>query len=68
MQAAIDFSRAKPYDCFLAVGGGSVIDTAKAAALYSSNPEAEFFDFVQKPFGKALIPEKPMLPLIAVYP
>ena len=66
MQAAIDFSRAKPYDCFLAVGGGSVIDTAKAAALYSSNPEAEFFDFVQKPFGKALIPEKPMLPLIAV--
>jgi hydroxyacid-oxoacid transhydrogenase len=38
----------------------------QAAALYANNPEAEFFDYVQKPFGKALIPEKPMLPLIAV--
>lgn len=29
MQKAIDFARKKSYDCFLAVGGGSVIDTAK---------------------------------------
>lgn len=66
MQQAIDYSRKKIYDCFIAVGGGSVIDTAKAAALYSSNPDAEFFDFVQKPFGKGLIPSKPMKPLIAI--
>ncbi|KAI1712534.1 iron-containing alcohol dehydrogenase domain-containing protein [Ditylenchus destructor] len=66
MQSAIDYSRAKKFDCFVAVGGGSVIDTAKAAALYTSNPAAEFLDYVQKPFGKALLPEKAMLPLIAV--
>jgi hydroxyacid-oxoacid transhydrogenase len=66
MQEAIDFSRKKSYDCFIAIGGGSVIDTSKAAALYTSNPDAEFLDFVQKPFGKALLPAKPMLPLIAV--
>lgn len=81
MQEAIDFARSKQFDCFLAVGGGSVIDTCKveilffnqylfyhfkAAALYANNPEAEFFDFVQKPFGKALIPKKTMLPLIAI--
>ncbi|KAI1705858.1 iron-containing alcohol dehydrogenase domain-containing protein [Ditylenchus destructor] len=66
MQSAIDYSRAKQFDCFVAVGGGSVIDTAKAAALYTSNPAAEFLDYVQKPFGKALLPEKPMLPLIAI--
>jgi alcohol dehydrogenase class IV len=29
MQEAIDFARKKRYDCFLAVGGGSVIDTCK---------------------------------------
>nr|CAD2148244.1 unnamed protein product [Meloidogyne enterolobii] len=66
MQLAINFARKKPFDCFLAVGGGSVIDTAKAAALYANNPNAEFFDFVQKPFGLGLIPDKTMLPLIAV--
>uniref|UniRef100_A0A914H283 hydroxyacid-oxoacid transhydrogenase n=1 Tax=Globodera rostochiensis TaxID=31243 RepID=A0A914H283_GLORO len=66
MQRAIDFARAKSYDCFVAVGGGSVIDTAKVAALYASNRESDFLDFVQKPFGKALIPKQPMLPLIAI--
>jgi len=66
VQKAIDFSRAKNYDCFIAVGGGSVIDTAKAAALYTGNPEAEFMDFIQKPFGNALLPRNPMPPLIAV--
>lgn len=63
---AIEFARKKHYDCFIAVGGGSVIDTAKAAALYAANPGAELMDFFQKPFGKALIPENPMQTLIAI--
>lgn len=34
--------------------------------MYANNPNAELFDFVQKPFGLGLIPDKTMLPLIAV--
>merc|ERR1712070_547343 len=48
IREAIDF--AKPYapDAFLAVGGGSVIDTAKLMNLYTTCPEADFLDLVDK--------------------
>ncbi|KAK6009481.1 hypothetical protein OSTOST_25583 [Ostertagia ostertagi] len=65
MLKAVDFARNAGCDSFVAVGGGSVIDTAKAAALYCSNPESDFFDFVCLPFGKNMVPQNPMLPLIA---
>ena len=66
IREAIDF--AKPYgpDAFLAVGGGSVIDTAKLMNLYTCFPEADFLDFVNAPLGKGLPITKPLLPLIAV--
>ncbi|PGH01005.1 hypothetical protein AJ80_09081 [Polytolypa hystricis UAMH7299] len=59
---------AKPYnaDAFLAVGGGSVIDTAKLMNLYCVYPEADFLDFVNAPLGKGLPIAKPLKPLIAI--
>lgn len=58
----------KPYqpDAFLAVGGGSVIDTAKLMNLYTCFPDADFLDFVNAPLGKGLPITGKLLPLVAV--
>jgi len=51
-QDAILWSRKHDISHFLAVGGGSVIDTAKAANLFTVYKDAELFDFINAPIGK----------------
>lgn len=65
MQDAIQFATAGQFDAFIAVGGGSTIDTAKAANLYMCYP-ADFLDYVNAPIGKGIPVPGPVKPLFAI--
>ncbi|EMD40675.1 hypothetical protein CERSUDRAFT_111255 [Gelatoporia subvermispora B] len=62
---AIAWSREHDCSHFLAVGGGSVMDTAKAANLFTVYKDADLFDFINAPVGKGLPVEQQLRPLIA---
>jgi len=64
-QQASQFATEHKFDGFISVGGGSVMDTCKAANLYSTFP-ADFYDYVNLPVGKGLPPPGPVRPHIAI--
>jgi hydroxyacid-oxoacid transhydrogenase len=63
---AIAFANALDVDGIVAVGGGSVIDTAKAVNLYTTFPPGDFLDYVNAPIGRATAVPGPLKPLIAI--
>jgi hydroxyacid-oxoacid transhydrogenase len=66
MRRAIDHARAGgAWDAFVAVGGGSSIDTAKAMNLLTTNP-GELMEYVNAPVGGGKPPRQPLKPLVAV--
>ncbi|MFL6059710.1 MAG: hydroxyacid-oxoacid transhydrogenase [Marmoricola sp.] len=65
-EAAIAHARdTGPWDAYVAVGGGSSIDTAKAVNLMTTN-DGELMDYVNAPVGRARAPRNPLKPLVAV--
>ncbi|MCW2819369.1 MAG: adhfe [Marmoricola sp.] len=66
MEQAIAHARdTGPWDAFVAVGGGSSIDTAKAVNLLTTN-EGELMDYINAPVGRARAPKNALKPLVAV--
>ena len=66
LREAVDYGRSNgPWDAFVAVGGGSSIDTAKAINLMTSN-EGELMDYINAPVGGGKAPQNPLKPLVAV--
>ena len=66
LQAAVDAARSSgPWDAYVAVGGGSAIDTAKAINLMTTNP-GELMDYINAPVGGGQAPTQPLKPLVAV--
>ncbi len=64
-KVAAKFAVEGKFDGFIGVGGGSSLDTAKIANLYSTYP-ADFLDYVNRPIGKGIPVPGPLKPMIAI--
>jgi hydroxyacid-oxoacid transhydrogenase len=65
LKEAIRFAREGRFDGFIGVGGGSSMDTAKAANLYSTYP-AEFLSYVNAPIGEGKAVPGPLKPMVGI--
>ena len=63
---AIDFAKKGNFDGYLGVGGGSSMDTVKAANLYATHPPKDFLDYVNPPIGKGIPVPGPVKPMICI--
>jgi len=52
LRDAIKFASSYGFDGFVSVGGGSVIDTCKAANAYSTYPANDIFEYITPPVGR----------------
>jgi hydroxyacid-oxoacid transhydrogenase len=64
LQEAARFAADGSFDGYVSVGGGSVMDTCKAANLYATQP-AEFMTYVNAPIGAGQPVPGPLKPHIA---
>jgi hydroxyacid-oxoacid transhydrogenase len=62
---AIEFSVDGQFDGYVAVGGGSTMDTAKIANLYTTYP-ADFMAYINAPIGEGRQVPGALKPLIAI--
>ncbi len=65
LKEAVRFAVDGKFDGFIGVGGGSSMDTAKAANLYSTYP-ADFLTYVNAPIGKGVPVPGPLKPMIGI--
>lgn len=65
LKEAAAWARARRIDAFVALGGGSTIDTAKVMNLLSTN-DGELEDYLNEPVGRAQAPTRPLTPLVAI--
>jgi hydroxyacid-oxoacid transhydrogenase len=65
VKAAIEFAKSFEADGYLAIGGGSVMDTTKMMNLYVSYP-APFLTYVNAPIGEGRPVPGPLKPMVCL--
>ncbi|MBI2017104.1 MAG: iron-containing alcohol dehydrogenase [Candidatus Rokubacteria bacterium] len=65
IQEAVEAARQAGPEAFVALGGGSTIDTAKAMNLFTTHP-APLTDYLNRPVGQGKPVPGPLKPLVAI--
>jgi len=65
VKAAIEFAQGFEADGYVAIGGGSAMDTAKIMNLYTAYP-APFFSYINPPIGEGRPVPGPVRPLVCI--